>query len=369
MKKNNEMLNKNMSTKLNRQDVYDLFDRLIADTDKKDEHDKCIIYDKLKKFYDIMSETINENKYEITDIVGYRFKQKVYRIRALKNFSDVKKGDLGGFVSSYENLSQEDNCWIYDDAVVMENATVITDTKIKGNATIYGKAVVRGNSIVEDSCWIYGESFIVDSRISGKCRLYDTRVSNSRLKGYILDILKGSVIQDSYIRGCLYLKSSDITRSSIIADSAYISGRTYVSGSKLRLMRDSEIYKSYISMSSTIRGYVKLDCAKLVRSEFINIKEEIYVKNKTIADGYITNTNDVISFTVDLHDRKEEYELIFYKNKNGDIIIYYIWGAFDSIDSVISYIQDRSGNKEETKSMEVFRYFDKVAKEYFNINK
>lgn len=311
--------------------------------------------------------TIN-NKYEITDIVGYRFKQKVYRVRALKDFGDVKKGDLGGFVSSYENLSQDDNCWIYDNAVVMENATVITDAKIKGNATIYGEAVVRGNSIVEDSCWIYGESFIVDSHVSGKCRLYDTKVSNSRLKGYILDILKGSVVQDSYIRGCLYLKSSDITRSSIIADSAHISGRTYVSGSKLRLMRGSEIYKSYISMSSTIRGYVKLDCAKLVRSEFVNIKEEIYVNNKTISDGYITNTNDAISFSVDLHDKKKEYELFFYKGKNSNIIIYYRWETFDSIDALISYIKDDNKSNGNIKAIEVFMYFDKVAKEYFGIN-
>jgi len=358
MEKNNEILNENRLTEktISPEDYHKLL--LMLDDDRKK-----FVNDPIDKVVNI------NNKYEITDIVGYRFKKKVYRIRALKDFGDVKKGDLGGFVYSYENLSQDDNCWIYDNAVVMENATVITDAKIKGNVTVYGEAVVRGNSIVEDSCWIYGESFIVDSHISGKCRLCDTKVDRSRLKGYILDILKGSLIQDSYIRGCLYLKSSDITRSNVISDTAYISGRTYVSGSKLRLMRDSDIYKSYISMSSTIRGYVKLDCAKLVRSEFVNIKEEIYVKNKTIADGYITNTNDAISFSVDLHDKKEEYELFFYKNKGGNIVIYYRFWIFDSIDKLISHIKNNNKSNDNIKAIEVFRYFDKVAREYFATNK
>ena len=42
----------------------------------------------------------------------------LYRILALKDFSDVKKGDLGGWVEYGNNLSQFDNSWIYDDAEV-----------------------------------------------------------------------------------------------------------------------------------------------------------------------------------------------------------------------------------------------------------
>jgi len=30
----------------------------------------------------------------------------VYRIQALKNFNNVKKGDIGGYVEGYRNLSQ-----------------------------------------------------------------------------------------------------------------------------------------------------------------------------------------------------------------------------------------------------------------------
>lgn len=48
-------------------------------------------------------------KYELTEefkeIKTLRGKIKVYRIRALRAFADVKKGDLGGFVETRQNLS------------------------------------------------------------------------------------------------------------------------------------------------------------------------------------------------------------------------------------------------------------------------
>ena len=49
---------------------------------------------------------------------------KLYRIKALKNFSDVKKGDLGGYVQKERNLSQFGNAWVYGDAQVYGNAKV-----------------------------------------------------------------------------------------------------------------------------------------------------------------------------------------------------------------------------------------------------
>lgn len=46
---------------------------------------------------------------------------KLYRIKALKNFSDVKKGDLGGYVQKERNLSQFGNAWVYGDAQVYDD--------------------------------------------------------------------------------------------------------------------------------------------------------------------------------------------------------------------------------------------------------
>ena len=48
----------------------------------------------------------------------------LYRIIALRDFRDVKTGDIGGLVSNEKNLSQEGNAWVYGDAKVYMDAQV-----------------------------------------------------------------------------------------------------------------------------------------------------------------------------------------------------------------------------------------------------
>lgn len=63
--------------------------------------------------------------YEITDIVHPQYPH-LHRIRALKALRhDVFPGDLGGFVQSEENLAQDEECWIYGDAIACENSCVV----------------------------------------------------------------------------------------------------------------------------------------------------------------------------------------------------------------------------------------------------
>ena len=68
---------------------------------------------------------MGSRKYELTNISMEFEGRTLYRIIALKNFSDVRKGELGGWVSGIDNLSQEGNCWIYDEAKCMEIAQCI----------------------------------------------------------------------------------------------------------------------------------------------------------------------------------------------------------------------------------------------------
>ena len=62
------------------------------------------------------------------------FGKKVFQIRALISFGNVKEGDLGGWVEKEENLSQNGNAWVY------------------GNARVYGNAEVSGNAEVLHNC-------------------------------------------------------------------------------------------------------------------------------------------------------------------------------------------------------------------------
>ena len=105
-----------------------------------------------------------EKKYELIP----SDKEGLYRVKAIKDFNDVKNGDIGGYVESEKNLSQYDDCWIYDDAIVQDNAVVI------GKALIFNNAVVVGNAIVSDHAQIFNNAVVVgNARVCDNAELYD----------------------------------------------------------------------------------------------------------------------------------------------------------------------------------------------------
>ena len=98
-----------------------------------------------------------EKKYEMTEEVLQIYGRTLRRIRALKNFADVKIGDLGGFIEKDENLSHIGDSWIYGDAKVYDNARIYDNACIFGNARVYDDVRVFGNGLVrgrEDIFWI-----------------------------------------------------------------------------------------------------------------------------------------------------------------------------------------------------------------------
>jgi len=96
----------------------------------------------------------------------YRKEHGLWRIRACKDFSDVKKGDIGGLIETEDNLSQEGNCWVYGNGEVYDHAMVFGDAKVFGGAEVhgryakvYGDAEIFGNANV---CYVVSEGVITD---------------------------------------------------------------------------------------------------------------------------------------------------------------------------------------------------------------
>lgn len=73
----------------------------------------------------------------------------LHRIVALRDFGDVRKGDIGGWIENENNLSHDDDCWVYDNAEVC------------GEARVYGDAVIKKMSdyIVFKNWWSSGRYF------------------------------------------------------------------------------------------------------------------------------------------------------------------------------------------------------------------
>lgn len=65
-------------------------------------------------------------KYELTTDTKMVLGRKLFRIKALVSFGNVKIGDLGGYIEKEENLSQEGNAWVSGNAEVSGNADYAT---------------------------------------------------------------------------------------------------------------------------------------------------------------------------------------------------------------------------------------------------
>ena len=85
---------------------------------------------------------------------------KLYRLRALIDFNDVKADDLGGYVESENNLSQMNDCWIYDNARVFGNACVYDSARVYDDACVFGNACIFDDACVYDNANVFGNARI-----------------------------------------------------------------------------------------------------------------------------------------------------------------------------------------------------------------
>ena len=116
----------------------------------------------------------------ITNISG----TKLFRIKALVEFGDVKAGELGGYIEKEENLDQGGDAWVcgdakvYGDAWVCGDAWVYGDAEVYGNAWVCGDAKVWGNAKVCGDAWVYGNAKVYgDAWVCGDAKVWgDARV-------------------------------------------------------------------------------------------------------------------------------------------------------------------------------------------------
>ena len=110
-------------------------------------------------------------------------REGLYRVKALRDFNDVKKGDIGGYVEGEKTLSQLGDCWIYDNAKVYDNAVVV------GNARVCGKAIVCDNARVYDNAEIGGKARVYDN-----AQIYDNAVVRGDARIFDNVIVRDNVI-------------------------------------------------------------------------------------------------------------------------------------------------------------------------------
>ena len=108
-------------------------------------------------------------KYKLTENTNIVNGVILHQIQALKDFGNVKAGDLGGWIESEENLSQEGNCWVssnarvFCNAQVYGNARVFCKAQVNGNARVFGNAQVFDNALVFGNAQVCGNAWVFDN--------------------------------------------------------------------------------------------------------------------------------------------------------------------------------------------------------------
>lgn len=173
----------------------------------------------MKKKYKILKDDIAVVKYNHNTII-------IYRIKALRDFGDVKKGDIGGYIEKESNLSHEGNCWIYDDAYVLGNARVCNNARVYNKAKIFGNAYLSGNSKIFDNARVFDNAQVfLNAKVHDNAKVFENAkvynnaevYGNSQVFGYSKVFGNAKVFNNSKVFG-----NSEVYDNAKISDNSKV---------------------------------------------------------------------------------------------------------------------------------------------------
>lgn len=180
---------------------------------------------------------------------------RLYRIISLRDIThDIKKGSIGGYVSSEKNLDTEDASWIEHEAKIFDNAFLTGDSIFSGKSAAYGNAkihsttakdtvrvfdsaIVTGcflsenvdiyqqadifNTIVKNAAKIFGQCKISNSTISkgavvhgnavlDKCLITDVSEARGECKLFNVQMFERAIVEDGNHNNCSFSRSIDL---------------------------------------------------------------------------------------------------------------------------------------------------------------
>lgn len=137
-------------------------------------------------------------KYELTEETLEYDGHILHRIKALRDFGNIKAGQLGGWIEKERNLSHEGICWVAGDAKVFGDAEVCNDAEISGYANVYENARVSHSAKVFDNAEVSGNAVVSDkAKVFGKAEIYnDALVCGDAKVSY-----EACVYDDAMVRG------------------------------------------------------------------------------------------------------------------------------------------------------------------------
>ena len=261
-------------------------------------------------------------KYELVKSDSIFLNDKtLYRIRALKDFDTnigkfivkkVKKNDLGGYVESKKNLSQEGTCWIQDNAKVYDNAKILNDAQVFGNAKVHGDSSIFGDAVVCDNAEVFDNAGIYE---------------NAKIFGDSIVFGNAKVHGDSSIFG-----DAVVCNKTEIFGDVEVSGNAIVSG--IAKIGSNQKIKSGEYMYDAVDMVTLLPKVQDIHKQVLRIK--MYADKYLIDENYLNNI--IKEFNKYDKARKVKEDLLFVylplKSEKTCVLLEEINNALEEIEKI-----------------------------------
>ena len=222
-----------------------------------------------------------EKKFILTEKTCVIDGRTLYRIRAEKNFSDVRKGEFGGFVEREANLSHSGNSWIYDDAYVYDNGYVYNDARIRDFARIYDNARIHDNACICNEAHVYNNAQVYNSAyVRGDVHVYDNAriFNNAHVAGHARIYNNACVYRNAFISGNAHIfENAQVCGDANIYGDARIGEHTKVQFSRLKTDLKEDLKASLRCQCNLISENGKVIAYKLVCKNLHSLYDNKFV--------------------------------------------------------------------------------------------
>lgn len=238
---------------------------------------------------------MENRKYDFTGKVKKVDGMILREIFALRDFADVKEGDVGGYISKDDNLSHDGDCWVY------HYGCIANDAKVSGNSQVHG--IVLNDAEIVDS-------FIgVNAEISDRARIINSHVN------YCL-ICEDVSIENSLIDGCI-MKNNIVIRGASNIKSSVIS---YRKEEMIRGILENEDFPFFNN---------PCEFTKYNRSHKIFLIDS-NINNSNIYSSKLKATVKLVDCVFESVDCKEGFGIIVGDNSRmRNSTFYFPYGSFD----------------------------------------
>ena len=182
----------------------------------------------------------------------------VYQIEAVRDFLLVSKGDKGGYVENEMNLSQEGDCWVFDDAIVASGSLVAGNSLVHGSSRVMNGSRMFDNAVLKDAeieNTLMGKNCDIETAIIENCTFY----------------------QDVYIDGGI-VKNVTAWNMNVIESDVDIR-KTHLWISSACEIYDSKFIHKSKQRNFCIEHSLKIHNSQLREVQLFTLKSPIHIKN------------------------------------------------------------------------------------------